>query len=296
MVAVPVDLATVIFHWAGYDRALRAAGEADSSGVEAIGRRAMLELERRCYRPGRVGLLATLSEPARRELSAAVPDVPAALTREGVDCVRFRPDPGVRRQVRAGERVGQEEAVALFVGRERRDTKGLGLAIVAFARALRSGTGPTRLWVLGTDGPRWRRLVASLGLERHVHLLGFREDVERYMAAADVFVLPTLYEVSCRAAHEAAASGLAIVATAVHGVTELVGRDEAGLIVKRDVQAIATALSLLAQDGALRRRLGAEARRRAEAIGNGDFAESVAALYERLLAGPAATGPVEAGS
>lgn len=284
MIATRVDLATVIFHWADYDRSLRARGEAHDSIVERIGRRGMVALERLCYRPGRVRMLATVSEGARGELASAVPGVPAVLTREGVDCARFRPDPAVRVMVRARLRVSGEDVVAVFVGLERWNTKGLSLAIKAFARALRAGAGPTRLWVLGSAGQRWRRLVAHLRLEASVRLLGFRPDVERYLAAADIFVLPTVYEASCRAAHEAAAAGLPIVAPAVHGVTELVGQNEAGLIVTRDVDAIARALSRLAGDAALRRRLGDEGRRRAKAIGRGDFAESVAALYERLLA------------
>jgi glycosyltransferase involved in cell wall biosynthesis len=289
LVAQRVDLATITFHWAGYDRTLRAHGDADSSLVEAIGRRVMLGVERSCYRPGRVRMLATLSEPARQEVASMVPGVPVGLTTAGVDSQRFRPDPGVRQAVRTAAGVQPEEVVAVFVGSERRDTKGLRLAISAFAQALRAGKGPTRLWVVGTAGPRWQRLVAGLGLEHHIDLLGFRPDVERFMAAADVFVLPTVYEVSCRAAHEAAASGLPLVAPGVHAVAELVGHDEAGVIVARDIDSIANALSLLAGDDDLRGRLGAEARRRALAIGDGGYPQAVVSLYEQLLARPAAS-------
>lgn len=286
MVAQRVDLATIIFHWASYDRSLRAGGEHRGSIVEAIGRWTMLTIERRRYRPGRVHMLATVSEPARRELAAASPEVPVALTPEGVDCRRFRPDPAVRGQVRSALGVSQDEIVAIFVGLERRDTKGLALTISAFARARAAGTGPTRLWLLGTTGARWRRLVGSLGLEHQVELLGFRDDVERFMAAADLFVLPTVYEAFCRAAHEAAACGLPVVAPAVHAVAELIGDDEAGLTISRSVDSVANALSRLAREAGLRARLGAEARRRALAVGSADYPQAVASLYERLLAEP----------
>jgi len=291
LVAAPVDLATVIFHWAAYDRAVRRGGEHRGPTVEAIGRWAMRKLERRCYRPGRIHMLATVSEPARQDLATAASGVPVALTPEGVDCRRFRPNPAVRRQVRAARGVGQDEVVAVFVGLERRNTKGLRLAIRAFARARAAGTGPTRLWVLGTAGARWRRLATSLGVEPEVEQLGFRNDVERFLAAADVFVLPTVYEAFCRAAHEAAACGLPVVAPPVHAVAELVGQDEAGLSVPRDIDSIANALSLLAGDADLRARLGAEGRRRALAVGNGGYPQAVARLYEQLLAGPVIAGP-----
>ena len=48
--------------------------------------------------------------------------------------------------------------------------------------------------------------------------------MERLYAGADMLVLPTIYEQGSRAAHEAAACGLPLVATPVHGVAPADGR------------------------------------------------------------------------
>jgi len=291
-----VDLATLTFHWAGFDRATAASGEKRRIGIEALGRRTMVWAERSCYGRGRARLVSTLSESARRDIEQLLPAMEVALTPEGVDRERFRPDPSIRREIRHAAGVSDDEVVAIFVGRERRDTKGLALALAGFARAAQAESGPDGLWVLGTDGTRWRRLAAELGVTDKVEMLGFRPDIERFLQAADVFVLPTIYEVSCRAAYEAAACGLPIVSPPVHAVADLVDGDGGGLVARRDPAAIATALERLAADADLRRRLGEEARRRALANPSGRFVETVLELYDQLLSTPrdpetAAGGP-----
>ncbi|MFL5820375.1 MAG: glycosyltransferase family 4 protein [Solirubrobacteraceae bacterium] len=281
-----VDLATLTFHWAAFDRTAAASGETRRIGVEALGRRMMVWVERSCYGAGRARVLTTLSDPARRDIEELLPGSAVALTSEGVDPERFRPDPKTRLAVRRAARVADDEVVAVFVGRERRDTKGLGLALAGFAQAAHAGSGPHRLWVLGTDGGCWRRVVAELGVATKVELLGFRPDIERFLQAADIFVLPTIYEVSCRAAYEAAACGLPIVAPPVHAVADLIDDDAGGLVVRRDPAVIAAALERLAADMDLRRRLGEEARRRALANPHGRFVDTVFELYDQLLSTP----------
>ena len=90
-------------------------------------------------------------------------------------------------------------------------------------------------------------------------------DVERFYQAADVFVLPTAFETFSRSAHEAAACGLPVVAPPVSGIRDLIGRDEAGIVVAREASSVAQALVALAGDAHLRARLADEARRRASA-------------------------------
>jgi glycosyltransferase involved in cell wall biosynthesis len=278
-----VDLATLTFHWQGFDRAMRRQVSARRVGIERLGRWLMARLERHCYAPGRARRLSTLSRSARAEVAALLPGTRVELTGEGVDLARFAPDADARAALRSAAGVGDDEAVAVFVGRERRDTKGLELAMRAFAAARRNGGGPARLWVLGTGQRRWERLARELGASECMSILGFRSDLPRFLAAADIFVLPTIYEVSCRAAYEAAACGLPIVAPPVHGVAELVGDNQGGLLVPRDQRAVAYALRRLAEDAALRRALGDYARRRAVATAQGDFVPAVLDLYDQLI-------------
>ena len=67
-----------------------------------------------------------------------------------------------------------------------------------------------------------RDLIHDRKLERHVRLLGHRDDVPDVLAASDLFVFPSLYEGLPGAVIEAMALGLPIVASDIEPVRELV--------------------------------------------------------------------------
>jgi glycosyltransferase involved in cell wall biosynthesis len=118
------------------------------------------------------------------------------------------------------------------------------------------------------DGPDRAGIEAAI---RHdggapVELLGERDDVPELLAAADVFVLPSRSEGMPLSVLEAMAAGVPVVASAVGGVPELVVDGVTGVLVPPgDAAALAAALARLAGDAAERERMGAAARRRAEA-------------------------------
>ncbi|MCC7048767.1 MAG: glycosyltransferase, partial [Alphaproteobacteria bacterium] len=101
-----------------------------------------------------------------------------------------------------------------------------------------------------------------------------------------IAVLPSYREGLPKALLEASASGRPMVATDVPGCREVVRHEETGLLVPpRDPTALADALARLAQDPALRRRLGAAARRLVEQrFGEQAIAAATAALYRDMLA------------
>ena len=74
-------------------------------------------------------------------------------------------------------------------------------------------------------------VIAELGLEEVVHLLGWRRDVVELLHAMDVFLLTSLFEGLPRAVLQAMAAGTAVVATAVDGTPEVVRDRETGLLV-----------------------------------------------------------------
>ncbi len=97
-----------------------------------------------------------------------------------------------------------------------------------------------------------------------VRFLGQRDDVDALYAAMDLFVLPSHREGYPRAAMEAAAMGLPIVATDVRGCREVVDAGVNGLLVEaRNPLALAGALRQLVDDPALRRAMGRASRTRA---------------------------------
>jgi glycosyltransferase involved in cell wall biosynthesis len=179
--------------------------------------------------------------------------------------------------------VADHEIVVLCVA-NRRASKRPELAVRALGEAAKSWTGPLRLWILGIgQPPELLELARSLDLGDRVSLLGFREDVERYYQAADLFVLPSVHETFSLAALEAAASGLPLVAARVGAVDELVGDGEAGIAVDLAPEAMGAAVARLAADPRLRARLGASARRRAEPYTWERSARAMLAIYRELL-------------
>src|SRR5207245_5273398 len=118
-----------------------------------------------------------------------------------------------------------------------------------------------------------------------VRFLGHRTDVERFYQAADVLVLPSIYETFALVAFEGAACGLPIIGTAVGMVSDLIGSNEAGLLVGRTSQEVGDALSLLAGNPALRKAMGEAGRHRVRAYTWDRSVESVLTAYRSLLDG-----------
>jgi glycosyltransferase involved in cell wall biosynthesis len=126
-------------------------------------------------------------------------------------------------------------------------------------------SNPKSHLVLIGDGallPQLRREAHVFGIEERVHFLGERNDVTECLAAADVFVLTSDWEGNPLSVMEAMASGLPVIATAVGGVPELIGKD--GILVDPgDCSRFAENMKELLQDPERRLVLGNAARKRA---------------------------------
>lgn len=139
--------------------------------------------------------------------------------------------------------------------------KGIKYLLQAWARVRRPGW---RLQLLGALPRRLGPLVVDLEMEGVEHLgrVGHAEMPSR-MAEADVFVFPSLFEGSAVVTYEALACGLPSIATPSSGT---IARDgiEGFLVPPRDVDALAHRMDRLGCDPALRGRMSAASRRRAE--------------------------------
>lgn len=110
---------------------------------------------------------------------------------------------------------------------------------------------------------RCRAEAERRGLGGYVTWTGARCDIERVLAALDVYVLPSLEENMPLAVLEAMASGCAVVATAVGGIPECVVHQQTGLLVPpANPDLLADAVIDVLSDAELRRRWGQAGRRR----------------------------------
>jgi glycosyltransferase involved in cell wall biosynthesis len=157
--------------------------------------------------------------------------------------------------------------------------------------ALRARVPDARVAVVG-DGPEGAALrarAASLG--EAVAFLGFAPPAARYLAALDVYVLPSAWEAFPIGVLEAQASGVPQVATDVGGTREAVVPETGVLVPPRDPAALATALADLLTDPDRRARMGQASRaRHAERFTVARMLDETAAVYDAALRETAAAG------
>jgi glycosyltransferase involved in cell wall biosynthesis len=124
-----------------------------------------------------------------------------------------------------------------------------------------------RLLIVGDGELRsdLQQQVERLGLAERCHFLGVGEDIPDLLAAAELFVLPSLWEGLSMALLEAMAAGRPVVVTTAAGTGEAMVPGETGLVVPpEDSQALADAMLELLTDRTLARAMGQAARHRVE--------------------------------
>ena len=116
----------------------------------------------------------------------------------------------------------------------------------------------------GGEETNLKNYAAEHGISDRVHLLGHRDDIPDVLAAADIFVMPSMSEGLPLALLEAMHARVGIVATRVGGIPEIVrSGKEAILTPPGDEAALANALMCLIENSDYRQRLGRAAERRA---------------------------------
>ena len=131
--------------------------------------------------------------------------------------------------------------------------------------------------------------VRTMGIEGHVVWTGFKADVQPYLAAFDVASHVTRKEACSRAILESMAAGVPVVAFSDGGNPELIDDQKTGVLVPvgvGDVEVFASRLMAFLDDEAGRRRMGLDARRRAETFFDIKMNTAVTqALYAELMKG-----------
>jgi glycosyltransferase involved in cell wall biosynthesis len=103
------------------------------------------------------------------------------------------------------------------------------------------------------NGPQWNNLqnqIRELGLDNHVIMTGFRDDVPEIIAALDIFVLPSVAsEATSQVIPQSLAMGKPVVATNTGGLPEIVENNVTGLLIPpRDCNAIANAIIKISEN------------------------------------------------
>lgn len=217
----------------------------------------------------RVDAVLAVSRPTIEQLRrAGVPEDKLHLGRSVLDLEAIRR--------RAAEPLpaplpGRDHALRiLLLGARPEHAKGYHTAIRALARVRRAGLDAV-LWLPGRPalgaGEAYVRsleaLAVELGVTDCVHLLGWRDDMPRLIAASDVCVLPSHTEGLPRGVLEALVIGRPVAATPVGGVPDVIVDGQTGLLFDvDDDEALAGCILRFARDPEAAREIAEAGRQR----------------------------------
>lgn len=243
---------------------------------------------------------AALGWAVRR--SRAVAAVSGALAAALTEALRLKPGrvqvvpngvelrPGDAAPVRSELRLGPEEPLILAVGNLYQVK---GHMVLLQAAALLHRRRPELAWRVaiagrGKEEAGLRQFVESQGLGGRVQLLGYRQDVPDLLAAASLWVMPSLSEGMPLALLEAMLGGKAIVASAVGAIPDVLADGKAGVLVPPgDAGALAAAMERLLLEPDRRKSLAAAAREQADPAYR---LETMVGAYQKLYDLPVAAG------
>src|SRR5437016_2903085 len=192
--------------------------------------RDILQLEKALFAKGGAGRVIANSEMVKREITDLYryPSDKVDIVRNGVPLDQFRFDPALREKSRNDLKLKPDQIALLFAG-SGWERKGLRFAIEAMElcrdrklRLLVAGRGDAR-------GYKPKRFFT----EEPIRFLGEVADLRPIYAAADIFILPSVYDPFSNACLEALASGLPVITTRDNGFSEIIENDVHGSIVDR---------------------------------------------------------------
>jgi glycosyltransferase involved in cell wall biosynthesis len=198
-----------------------------------------------------------------------------------VDVERMQPAAGFDRDgFRRRLGVGRDDAALVFVALGHFERKGLPLLLEALRQSQHSRH---KLLVVGGEADliaAYRGRVERMGLGGRVIFAGMQRDIRPYLWAADAFAFPSFYETFSLVSFEAAAAGLPLIVTRLHGVEDLIRDGENGLLAERSVEGMAQKIerfaALLPEE---RRAMGARAQRSARSYDVPRFVSAWRSLY-----------------
>ena len=194
--------------------------------------RLILFMEKRLFEKRGCRKIVAISEMVKKDIQKhyRVPDDKITVVYNGVSLERFHPENKKRYRVLIREKlkIPEDEILILFVGSgfERKGLKFLIQSLEFLA------SDNWRLLLMGKGN--WNRYLnfASQENQKKIHCQDPVDDVEKYYAAADIFVLPSIYEPFGNANLEALASGLPVVTSAHSGAAEILECGENGMVVE----------------------------------------------------------------
>jgi glycosyltransferase involved in cell wall biosynthesis len=197
----------------------------------------------------------------------------------GVNIERFKPDVQFRSKIRKSLVIPEDTLVFLYMARLTRD-KGALVMAEGFARFSLIDENFCHLLVVGPDEEMLRPAMKNIcrNCINRVHFVDYTNVPEEYMAAADIFCVPSYREGFGTVFINAGAVGIPSIASRIYGSEEAVQENITGLLHEAgNIQELCDKMLLMSCNQSLRTELGQNAQIRARQ----DFSETV--VTEALL-------------
>ena len=180
----------------------------------------------------------------------------------GVDTSLYRP-PAEEIKAAAKARLSVPPGGILILGVGRLKPQKSWTTLLDALALAKPSAPPLRAIILGSGSqrPQLEKRIRDLGLDGDVRITSTAGDVRRYYDAADIFVLPSLWEGISNALLEAMSTGLPCICTDIPGNADVIEDGRNGrLFPREDVNALGEFLLDLIENPRERRRLGDSAR------------------------------------
>ena len=246
----------------------------------------VLRLEKRIFENGECKKIIAISEMVKRDILKhyQLPEDRVKVVYNGVHLDRFNPSnrKSFRGELRQQLRISDEEVMILFVG-SGFERKGLEYLMKSIQYMKQKNW---RLVLVGKG--KWKKYLdfaSKENREKITHLEPI-DAIEKLYAAADFFVLPSIYEPFGNANLEALASGLPIITSRNCGVAEIITPCKEGIILEEpsDSKVLAKAIDYL-MDSKTREPMRQSARLLAEKFTQERNASEMLQIYQKLIGG-----------
>ncbi len=233
------DVMSVHIVFAQYVQAVRASLAFSHKSIlswprilhRAVYYRLAMALERRRYTDSAIPLLLIAKRTAAELQRFYGRREKLLVSYVGLDHDTFNPQRrrALRDEARRQIGLSSDRFALILVGNDWHN-KGVSVLVEALSK-LRDH--PVDLLLVSREDPAPRRAtIRDAGLERRVHFLPPRPDVEFYYAAADAYVGPSLEDTFALPPQEAMACGMPVIVSAENGTSEIITDGSDGLILR----------------------------------------------------------------
>ncbi len=251
-----------------------------------VGRLALMLIEKRYYREAR-RVIAVSQAIARELVRRGISENRIEIIPNGSDSRRFHIDQDDRAIFRRSLGIDDNDFVVLFLGALTK-RKGLNVLMEAIRKILAGEQRRFFHFLIAGDGPL-RTAVQRLAENfQSVHAFGFVGEARlaTIYSAADLFVIPSLYEGLPTTMLDAMTLGLPIIASDISAHRETIGSDGGIFVTAGDSGPLADAILLARATRVSLAAMAQVARLRSKAYDWDQITPKILALYNSILASP----------